>query len=85
MITETNPKVFLSHASEDKERFVINLAIKLRSKGVAVWLDKWEILTGDSLIDKIFEEGIKKAQAFVIVLLGKIPTYAQTVFDTVPI
>jgi hypothetical protein len=45
------PKVFLSHASEDKERFVIRFATELRNNGVNVWLDKWEILLGDSLID----------------------------------
>lgn len=64
----TNPKVFVSHASEDKERFVIGFATKLREKGIDTWVDKWEIFPGDSLIDKIFEEGIKNAQAMIIVL-----------------
>jgi hypothetical protein len=68
MTTQTAPKVFLSHASEDKERFVLNFAKKLREKGIDVWLDKWEMLIGDSLIDKIFEEGIKNAQAIIVVL-----------------
>lgn len=63
-----NPKVFVSHASEDKERFVINFATKLRQHGVDAWLDKWEMLPGDSLVDKIFEEGLKDAQAIIIVL-----------------
>lgn len=63
-----NPKVFVSHASEDKERFVVDFATKLRSKGIDAWLDKWEILPGDSLIDKLFEEGIKNAQAVIIVV-----------------
>lgn len=62
------PKVFVSHASDDKERFVINFATKLREKGIDAWLDKWEMLPGDSLIDKIFEEGIKKAKAVIVVL-----------------
>lgn len=61
-------KVFLSHASEDKERFVIGFATRLREKGVDVWLDKWEMYPGDSLVDKIFEEGLKNAQAVIIVL-----------------
>jgi len=51
-----HPKVFVSHASEDKERFVTNFATKLRENGVDAWLDKWEMLPGDSLVDKIFEE-----------------------------
>ena len=49
------PKVFISHASEDKDRFVLGLATKLRDSGVDAWLDKWEMLPGDSLVDKIFE------------------------------
>lgn len=63
-----NPKVFISHASEDKERFVIDFASKLRANGVDAWLDKWEMLPGDSLVDKIFEEGIKEADFFIIIL-----------------
>ena len=63
-----NPKVFISHASEDKERFVMNFASKLRANGVDAWLDKWEMLPGDSLVDKIFEEGIKEADSFIIIL-----------------
>lgn len=63
-----NPKVFISHASEDKERFVLDFSKKLRENGVDAWLDKWEMLPGDSLVDKIFEEGIKEADFFIIVL-----------------
>lgn len=63
-----NPKVFVCHASEDKERFVLDFAIKLRSKGIDAWVDRWEIYPGDSLVDKIFEEGINNAQAVIIIL-----------------
>lgn len=63
-----NPKVFLSHASEDKERFVVDFAVKLRAKGIDAWLDRWEMLPGDSLVEKIFEEGLKNATAVIIVL-----------------
>jgi hypothetical protein len=63
-----NPKAFISHASEDKDRFVIEFSTKLRGKGVDAWLDKWEMQPGDSLVDKIFEEGIKYADVFVIIL-----------------
>lgn len=62
------PKVFLSHASEDKQRFVVPFATALRAKGIDVWLDKWEILPGDSLVDKLFEEGLKNADAVLIVI-----------------
>lgn len=63
-----NPKVFVSHASEDHERFVLPFATKLRSHGIDAWVDKWEMLPGDSLVDKIFEEGIKSAHAIIVVL-----------------
>ncbi len=62
------PKVFVSHASEDKKRFVIDFATKLYAKGIKAWVDRWEILPGDSLVDKIFEEGIGQAQAVIVVV-----------------
>ena len=64
----TPPKVFVSHATEDKDRFVLRFAERLRASGVDAWIDKWEMLPGDSLIDKVFEEGIKNAQAMIVVL-----------------
>ena len=63
-----NPKVFISYASEDKERFVLDFATKLDSKGIDTWVDFWEIYPGDSLVDKIFEEGIKNAHAVIVIL-----------------
>src|SRR4051794_20083808 len=49
------PKVFVSHASEDKQRFVERFAARLRENGVDAWLDEWEMKPGDSLVDRIFE------------------------------
>lgn len=66
--TPAAPKVFVSHASEDKQRFVIPFATALRERGIDAWVDRWEMLPGDSLVDKIFEEGLKKASAVLIVL-----------------
>lgn len=60
--------VFISHSSTDKSRFVEVLARKLRDNGVKVWYDDWALLPGDSLVDKIFEEGLKGASHFVVVL-----------------
>lgn len=62
------PKVFVSHASEDKDRFVVAFARRLRENGVDAWLDQWEMKPGDSLVDKIFEEGLKDARAVIVVL-----------------
>lgn len=63
-----SPKVFISHASEDKDRFVIDFATKLRSNGVDAWVDQWELNVGDNLVDKIFEHGIQKASVFIVVI-----------------
>ena len=63
-----HPNVFVSHASEDKDRFVTGFATKLRASGINAWLDKWEIQPGDSLVDKVFEKGIRAAQIVVIIL-----------------
>ena len=62
------PKVFLSHASEDKDRFVRAFATQLREKGIEAWVDEWEIYPGDSLVQKIYDAGIGAAQAVLIVL-----------------
>ena len=64
----TIPKVFISHASEDKQRFVMRFAERLRSKGVDAWLDVWEMLPGDSLVEKIWDEGLKGCDAMIVVL-----------------
>lgn len=67
--SDIDPKVFISHASEDKERFLRAFATKLRQEaGVDAWVDEWEIYPGDSLVQKIFEEGLKDAEAIIIVL-----------------
>lgn len=63
-----NPKVFISYASEDKERFVRDFDTNLRSKGIDTWIYERETYPGDSLVDKILGEGIKNAQAVIVVL-----------------
>jgi hypothetical protein len=63
-----SPVVFISHAHADKERFVVDFAKKLRAKGVDAWIDQWEIQPGDSLVNKIFNEGLGKAKAVIAVI-----------------
>ena len=63
-----SPKVFVSHASEDKERFVLGFARRLRARGIDAWLDRWEMQPGESLVDQVFEEGLKEAAVVVVVL-----------------
>lgn len=67
MQTPSASRVFVSHASEDKDRFVIPFATALRQRGLDAWFDKWEMLPG-SLVDKNFEEGLKEAAAVLVVL-----------------
>ena len=59
--------VFISHASEDKDRFVRPLAEALRARGVTVWYDEWELRVGESLVDRI-NEGLGRSQFGVVVL-----------------
>lgn len=63
-----NPKVFICHSSDDKDRFVRQFATRLRRRGIDAWVDEWEISLGDSLVDRIFTEGIGDAEAVVVVL-----------------
>ncbi|MFP4104147.1 toll/interleukin-1 receptor domain-containing protein, partial [Coleofasciculus sp.] len=60
-------KAFISHSSIDKP-FVERLATDLRSReGIDAWLDKWEILPGDRIPDKL-EDGLTNAGILVLVL-----------------
>lgn len=61
-------KVFVSHSHEDKERFVNGFVNKLNDESIDVWYDTWDLGIGDSLIQKIFEEGIENAKFFFIIL-----------------
>lgn len=64
----SEPLAFLSHASEDKADFVEPLAHALVKRGVRPWLDRWEIKPGDSLVQRLFDEGLDRADAIVVVL-----------------
>lgn len=59
--------VFISHASEDKEDIVRPLAIALRSAGLSVWYDEFELKIGDSLRQKI-DKGLAKSKFGIVVL-----------------
>lgn len=60
------PTVFLSHSSKDKP-FVSRLATDLKSKGVPVWFDQWELKVGDSLSQRI-ERGISQSGWLAVVV-----------------
>jgi hypothetical protein len=62
------PLAFLSHASEDKSTFAEPLGRELARRGVQPWLDKWEIRPGDSLVQKLFDEGLARSQAVIVIV-----------------
>lgn len=62
------PRAFISHTSSDKARFVRPLCDLLVARGIEPWLDERELLPGDNLVDKIFNEGISASDVFIIVL-----------------
>lgn len=64
----TAPRAFLSHASEDKTDFADPLGRALAKAGITPWLDKWEIRPGDSLVMKLFDEGIHAVDAIIVIV-----------------
>lgn len=61
-------RAFLCHSSVDKS-IVEAIAKEFISNGIEVWLDKWEIRAGDSIIEKI-SEGLSKND-FLIAFLSR--------------
>lgn len=61
------PKAFLSYSHADRQ-FAVALADELLKAGIDLWLDKYEIRPGDSLIDKIFSEGLSQSKFFLVLL-----------------
>lgn len=59
-------RVFISYSSKDKS-FVADLADNLRTDGVEVWFDDWEIKVGHSLVEKI-NEGMESSDCLLLVL-----------------
>ncbi len=59
--------VFVSHASEDKARFVDALVQALRGRGLRVWYDANEIRLGDDFRIRI-DEGLAQSRFGVVVL-----------------
>ncbi len=60
-------KVFISHASEDKESVAKPLADILISKGINVWYDEYELKLGDSL-RKSIDKGLNLSDFGIVIL-----------------
>jgi len=67
MMIAKYPRAFISYNHKDED-VAKQIAEGLARKGVEPWLDVWEIGAGDSIFDKVFEEGLKTCQVFVILL-----------------
>src|SRR5436305_2387055 len=63
----TEKKAFISYSHEDKD-FVRRLSDSLNQNAVPLFFDEWDIRPGDSIVKKIFEEGLAKSDFFFIVL-----------------
>lgn len=59
-------KVFISHRTVDMAE-ATRLAQEVQNAGHQVWLDDWEIVTGDSIIAEI-EKGLQDAEYVVLCL-----------------
>jgi hypothetical protein len=60
--------VFISYSTKDSE-FINQLSAVLIKNRIKIWLDKWEMQPGDSLIDKI-QNGLTDS-SFLLVVLSK--------------
>lgn len=58
--------IFISYSHQDKE-FVDKLAIQLVRRNVNVWLDRWELSVGDSLVEKV-QDAVDGASALLVIL-----------------
>jgi len=59
-------KVFICHTSKDHD-FVLKLAEKLKSDGINVWIDDWEMNVGDSIVGKV-NEGLSESDFLLAVI-----------------
>lgn len=64
---KSNKKIFISHASEDKEEIARPLAEALKGLGIDVWLDEFALTLGDSLLRSI-DKGLAECQYGLVIL-----------------
>lgn len=58
---------FISHATEDKDEIVRDLANALKENGFEVWYDEFELKIGDSLRKKI-DQGLSKSRYGIVII-----------------
>lgn len=67
IITNKQYDFFISHASEDKDDIVRDLAEALKNSGFEVWYDEFELKIGDSLRKKI-DYGLSNANYGIVIV-----------------
>jgi hypothetical protein len=72
--------VFISHAAEDKEDIVRPLANALRSEGLSVWFDEFELRIGSSLRRSI-DAGLANSRFGLVVLSSSFFTKGWTNYE----
>jgi hypothetical protein len=65
----TKQDLFISHATADKEHYVLPLTNALANRGVTFWLDNIEVQWGDNFVTKI-NDGLRRSR-FVLLRLSK--------------
>lgn len=58
--------IFISYSHKDKQ-FVDKLAMQLVHRNVNVWLDRWELAVGDSIVDRV-QEAVDGSSALLVIL-----------------
>lgn len=72
--------VFISHSSMDKP-IVRELAARLKSDGLRVWLDEWEIKPGD-MIGLRVDEGLEQSRTLLLVMSANASRSEWVVFES---
>ena len=67
LVTNPKTKIFICHASEDKDRVARPLAEAFIENGYACWYDDREIAWGDSITQRV-SEGLRTSTHIVVVL-----------------
>jgi hypothetical protein len=75
-----NWDVFISHASEDKESFVVPLATILDKLKVKVWFDQFTLKVGDSLSRSI-DKGLAESKYGIVVISKSFMTKDWTEYE----
>jgi hypothetical protein len=58
--------IFISYSHQNKE-FVDGLAVQLVRRNINVWLDRWELSIGDSIIERV-QKAVDGSSALLVVL-----------------